>query len=94
MVDLPNDNWIRSDKQPNWSVCLDPADRFYGWKMYECNGNWVSGQKLTAEECEFAEECEYALNCGPLREEWPKFQRLLDDLRLLEAVENTTVSAT
>lgn len=75
MIDLPNDNWIRSEMRPEWSVCLDPANSFCGWKMYECNGKWVSGQKLTEDECE------YALNCGPLREHWPKFQALIDRLR-------------
>jgi len=75
MVDLPNENWIRSEQQSEWAVCLDQTARFYGWKMYECNGDWVSGQKLTVEEAE------YALSCGPLRQHWPKFQSFLDHLK-------------
>lgn len=36
MIDLPNNLWIRSTKQPDWAICLDPddADR-YGRKCRE-----------------------------------------------------------
>lgn len=54
MIELPNDQWVRSTKQPNWALCLEPANRFYGWKMYECNGRWVSGAKLTRDEVDTA----------------------------------------
>jgi hypothetical protein len=75
MVELPNANWIRSEQRPDWSVCLDPENRFYGWKMFECNGNWASSAKLTASEVE------YALICGPLRPHWPKFEQLAAHLK-------------
>lgn len=74
MVELPNDKWIRATQQPNWSVCLDPESRYYGWKLYECNGNWVTGGKVSEDDCQ------YALALGPLREHWPKFQALLEHL--------------
>lgn len=72
MVELPNENWIRGTKQPDWAICLDPANRFYGWKMYERNGNWVSGARLTGEDVV------KAMSMPALREHWPKFQALLD----------------
>ncbi len=50
MVELPNSDWIRSPKMPNYAVCLDRNNRFFGWKMTECNGNWTSVGKLTPEE--------------------------------------------
>jgi hypothetical protein len=51
-VPLPNDKWLRSEKLSNWAVCLDPEDRFFGWKMYEnADGeHWVSGAALTDDE--------------------------------------------
>lgn len=72
MLELPNENWIRAHKQPNWSLCLDPANRFYGWKMYEGGGNWVSGARITDEEVE------KAISMPSLLEHRPKFQALLD----------------
>lgn len=47
---LPSDKWIRSPKKPGWALCLDPAYAHYGWKLYECNGQWVSGCLLTDDE--------------------------------------------
>lgn len=49
-IDLPNMNWVRSPVKPDWALCLDPEADFFGWKMYECNGNWVSSEKLTLNE--------------------------------------------
>lgn len=51
-VPLPSEKWIRSTKQPNWSICLDKQYRTYGWKMYELNGRWVSGSALSIDEVE------------------------------------------
>lgn len=72
MIDLPTENWVRSPKMPDWALCLDPAWVHYGWKMYECNGNWVSGHRLTNEEIE------QALTMESLEEHWPKFRLLLE----------------
>jgi hypothetical protein len=77
VIELPNENWVRGQKQPDWSLCLDPANTFYGWKMYECNGNWVSGNRLTGEEVV------KAMSMPSLREHWPKFQALLEYRRTL-----------
>lgn len=71
MIDLPNDQWVRSHTKHDWALCLNPRDAFYGWKMYECNGNWVSGARLTIDEVQTA------LGKVSLREHWPKFETLL-----------------
>lgn len=71
---LPNDKWIRSYKPPGWAICLDPADRFYGWKMYECNDEWVSGDKITIDEIDTV------LTRESLRDHWPKLKALRDHL--------------
>lgn len=55
MVDLPNKLWIRSTKKPGWAICLDPDDRFFGWKMFEHpDGRWVSGGALSRDEVIYA----------------------------------------
>lgn len=42
-VPLPNANWIRSEKMPEYAINLDPESRFFGWKMREHAGSqWVS----------------------------------------------------
>ena len=51
---LPSDKWARSTKQPKWALCLDPDNRFFGWKCYDNHGRWVSGTKMTLEEIEQA----------------------------------------
>lgn len=53
-VPLPNSDWARSEKKPEWALCLDPADDYFGWKFYECNGRWVSGGELSQTEVEQA----------------------------------------
>jgi len=47
---LPNMNWVRSPVMPDWALCLYPEADFFGWKMYELNGKWISGGKLTLNE--------------------------------------------
>lgn len=57
MIELPNELWIRSTKMPEWAICLDPDDRFFGWKMFEHpDGRWVSGGALSREEVIRAKE--------------------------------------
>jgi len=45
---------------PNWALCLDPEADFFGWKMYECNGKWISGGKLTLREVQSCMERTHA----------------------------------
>lgn len=50
-VELPNCRWMRSPKQKDCAVCLDPEDRFAGWLMLEgWSNNWVSVRKLSNED--------------------------------------------
>ena len=49
-LSLPSDKWVRSTKKRGWALCLDPAYSHYGWKMYECNGQWVSGAEISNDE--------------------------------------------
>lgn len=69
-IDLPNDQWIRSHTMMDWALCMDPQDRFYGWKCRAINGRWVSQGELTAEDIE------NAIGKVSLREHWPKFEAL------------------
>jgi hypothetical protein len=71
VIDLPNENWIRATKRPDWALCLDSNNSFYGWKMYEMNGYWVSGARLTAEEIV------KAMGMPALAAHWSKLQALL-----------------
>lgn len=51
MVELPNEFWIRSTEKHMYAICLDPKDRFFGWKMLEHpDKKWVSVGALTKEE--------------------------------------------
>lgn len=52
MVEIPNDNWIRSIKKPEYAVCLDPDSIFFGWKMLEDNEckEWIVSGRL--DRCE------------------------------------------
>jgi len=50
-VPLPNEKWIRSPKQRDYAICLDPGSAHPGWLMLEgWNDNWVSVRKLTQED--------------------------------------------
>lgn len=69
-IDLPNDQWIRSHKMSEWALCMDPQNRFYGWKCKAVNGQWVSQEALTDADIE------NALGKVSLREHWPKFEAL------------------
>ena len=55
-VPLPNKNWVRSVKRPNWSICFDPNDNCFGWKMQESEDktHWVEGGPLSLPEIEIA----------------------------------------
>lgn len=51
MLKLPNDLWLRGNKLPNYAICLDPANRFFGWQMVEHpDGQWMSVKALTMDE--------------------------------------------
>lgn len=51
MIELPNKNWLRSTKKPEYALCLDTDDSFFGWKMVEDNCcGWVSVSRLTIDE--------------------------------------------
>lgn len=50
MIELPNSSWLRSTKMPEYALCLDPNDEFFGWKMKEYNNRWVSIEKLSLDE--------------------------------------------
>lgn len=71
---LPNEHWVRGTRRPDWSICLDPANPFYGWKMYACNGHWVSGTRLT-----MAEAMRMA-NITDLLDHWPALDALIRHL--------------
>ena len=73
-VALPNEKWIRSPKMPQWAICLDPDALHYGWKMYECNGQWVSGATLQLHEVKGA------MGKISLQEHWSLFQQLHETL--------------
>lgn len=49
---LPNEQWLRSPKMPEYAICFDPADPFFLWKMVEneAYGTWTSVAALTPEE--------------------------------------------
>lgn len=50
-VELPNCRWIRSPKQKDYAICLDPESRFAGWLMLEgWDNNWVSVRQLSVED--------------------------------------------
>jgi hypothetical protein len=49
---LPNDQWLRSPKKPEFSICLDQERQFFGWVMQSINGQWVSIRKLTHYDCQ------------------------------------------
>lgn len=57
MIDLPNSKWVRSPKMPEYAVCMDPQDRFFGWKMMENPDgvHWTSVGKMSLEEAIKAE---------------------------------------
>ena len=71
-VPLPNDRWVRSPVMPEWAICLDNTSTFYGWKVYECNGQWVSGSALKASEIQSA------LGKQSLKKYWTLFSELLE----------------
>ncbi len=52
MVALPNNKWIRSPKKPEYAVCLDKQNKFYGWKTIESitYDDWRGIARLTREE--------------------------------------------
>lgn len=53
-MDLPNANWLRSPKKPEYAVCLDLEDECFGWIMLETQTGWESVRKLTLDEVEQA----------------------------------------
>ena len=55
-VELPNSRWVRSPKKPEWSICLDMVDDFFGWLFCEVNGKWVSKYKMTVEDINYSLE--------------------------------------
>lgn len=85
MIDLPNDNWVRSPKQPNWALCLDPAAKCFGWKMYEnvAYQQWATGTPLTPAEVD------KALLNNTLQKHWPQLKQLRDRLMDNAAGEKT-----
>ena len=52
MVELPNKDWIRSTKRPEYSICLDVDSSFFGWKLFENSffKNWEPVKSLTQDE--------------------------------------------
>ncbi len=50
-VELPNFRWMRSPKQREYAICLDPESPYCCWLMLEgWDNNWVSVRKLEVEE--------------------------------------------
>lgn len=50
-VPLPNEKWIRSPKQPDYAICLDPEASHPGWLMLEgWDDNWVSVRRFSDED--------------------------------------------
>jgi hypothetical protein len=50
-VELPNHRWVRSPKQRDFAICLDPEDKHAGWLMLEgFNGNWIPVRELATED--------------------------------------------
>ena len=49
-VPLPNHRWVRSPKQPDWALNLDKDSEFFGWKMKEQAGKWVSQEGLSLKD--------------------------------------------
>lgn len=72
---LPNEKWIRSPLRADWAVCLDPEARHFGWKMFECNGAWVSGAEIGLKEAR------WVLKQQHLSALWPLMQPLIDKLQ-------------
>lgn len=47
-VALPSVGWYRSERMPEFALCLDKNSRHFGWLMQEgWNDNWVSLRPLT-----------------------------------------------
>lgn len=53
---LPSPFWLRADTMPDWALCFDDTNRFYGWVMQSVNNRWVSARKLTPEDLAFLKE--------------------------------------
>jgi len=50
-VPLPNDKWVRSPKQKDYALCLDPNHEHAGWLLLEgWSDHWVPVRRLTFEE--------------------------------------------
>ena len=77
MVELPNDQWLRSPRLPEYAICLDPSNRFYGWMMVEneAHKTWSSVSRLSVID---VERVTLSPDC---RSHLPQLNRLLAKLR-------------
>lgn len=50
-VELPNHKWLRSPRQKDYAICLDPEDQHCGWLMLEgWANNWMGVRQLSEDD--------------------------------------------